>query len=521
MTSVESREYNKLLKEYGEDHVGEGNAKDPMWHWMRWKCITDLYWLGTEILGLAKMKGRAYPKLHRWLCGVMSTDDDKMILIPRKHAKTTWVCAWMAQLIIQAAGKIRILYLSRTEKLVSKNLASVKRFLRNPLLIRLFPEVIPEPGKDYKNWKKSTQNELLMREDDEMVSSEPQIVAYGSAAAFTGSSIDVIIMDDYIDDKTVRSPALMEQSVEDWQYLQPLLDFGGHVCIIGTFYHYNDLYNVIIREKHFDKKHIFIRQVVENGHYIYPTMFNDRRMERIRRIESPYIVSCQYFLNPTPKEDQVFPAPQPICSQLPKDKYRYFIMVDPAPTTTRTSDSTGFVVAAVNHLKNIFYVEAFAVKKDGEGKADILVRLCAKYHPERVGIEYGLQQDLSYIIKAKRTEYENANHVRLSMNIYPIKINNQRSKGDRIHHTLGQFVRNGKVMIVESGCFELLRQMDTFTGKGKEHDDVVDAASMLFPLAEEFGVSANLMDRMKPTEGTFFDVFRKRSKGSWRSNFVA
>ena len=293
------------------------------------------------------------------------------------------------------------------------------------------------------------------------------------------------------------------------------------MLIIGTFYHYNDLYNTIIREKHFPENRVFIRKIKENGKFIYPTMFNEKRLERLRKIETPYILSCQYFLDPIPKEDQIFPGPQPVCTVLPVDKYRYYITVDPAATTGVLSDSTGIAVAAVNRLLHVYFVEAFAVKKDGESLADLIVKLCLKYRPERVGIEFGLQKSLEYILKLKKTEFEKVNHVRVPMNLYPININNQRSKADRIYMTLGQFVRNGKVMIVEGGCYELLRQMDTFTGKGKEHDDVVDAASMLFPLVGEFAVPSSLIERINPLKGTFFDVFKKKSDDSWRSNFVA
>ena len=85
---------------------------------------------------------------------------------------------------------------------------------------------------------------------------------------------------------------------------------------------------------------------------------------------------------------------------------------------------------------------------------------------------------------------------------------------------MGQFVRNGRVQIVESGCYDLIRQMDLFTGKGKEEDDVVDAASMLFPLVDQFHVPSSLIDRINPAKGTFFDIFKKKVRNDWRSNFA-
>ena len=520
MTSSEKKKYDELVAEFGEEHLGAGDERDPEWHWTRWKATTDLYWLGTNILGLERAKKRVHPPLHRWLCNVLSLEDDKMVLIPRKHAKTTWTIGYIVMLILKTFGRIRILYLSRTEKLVVKNLNAVKRYLALPLLRRLFPEIIPDPGKEYRGWKISNQNELLLKEYKDMISSEPNVVAYGAASAFTGAAVDEIILDDYIDDKTCGSATLMEQALEDWRYLQPLLDYDAIVTIIGTFYHYNDLYNTIIREKHFPQNRVFIRRVQENGKFIYPTMFNKKRMEKLRKKLTSYILSCQFYLNPTPKQDQIFPGPQPVCTQLPKQDYKYYLLVDPAPTIKKTSNSTGFAVAAINKQMFIYFVEAFKVKKKGADKADLIIKLCLKYRFEKIGIEYGLQQDLDYIIKLKKSQYEKDNNVRVYMPIEPIALNNKQSKGDRIYLTLGQFVRNGRVQIVESGCYDLIRQMDLFTGKGKEEDDVVDAASMLFPLVDQFHVPSSLIDRINPAKGTFFDIFKKKVRNDWRSNFA-
>src|SRR4030042_935581 len=202
----------------------------------------------------------------------------KMILVPREHCKTTWMKAWIVQRILKAGGKISIMLLSKTERLSVRNLKSIKRFLALPLLRRLFPEIIPDPGKDYRNWAKSTNDELIMREDPESISNEPQITALGSTASFTGSHVNLIILDDYIDDDTVRTVGQMERVEDEWGYLQPILKDGGEIMIIGTFYHYNDLYNKIIKEEHFPRDRLFVRRAIENGKIIFPTMFNHKNL---------------------------------------------------------------------------------------------------------------------------------------------------------------------------------------------------------------------------------------------------
>jgi len=188
VTSRDQAKYNEFVKKYGEEKVPSQklDVTKAKYEFMRWKCLTDLYYLGTEVLGLGKQRRKVYPKFHRWLCHVMSLDGDKMIIVPRKHAKTTWMKAYCVQRILRSAGKLRIMLLSKTELLSALNLASIKRFFALPLVRALFPEVVPDPGKDYKNWAKSTTNELRLKDDINSVSNEPQIIALGSAAKTAG-----------------------------------------------------------------------------------------------------------------------------------------------------------------------------------------------------------------------------------------------------------------------------------------------------------------------------------------------
>src|SRR4030067_3879313 len=123
--------------------------------------------------------------------------------------------------------------------------------------------------------------------------------------------------------------------------------------------------------------------------------------------------------------------------------------MDPALVTTGKNDKTGVAVAAINRRDVVYFVEAYSFMKDGPGKAEWLIQKCLQYRPEKVGIEYGLQQNLDYILKLKKTEYDNLHKVRVPMYIEPIKVNNKMSKGERIYTTLGSFVRQDKVQIIE------------------------------------------------------------------------
>ena len=71
-------------------------------------------------------------------------------------------------------------------------------------------------------------------------------------------------------------------------------------------------------------------------------------------------------------------------------------------------------------------------------------------------------------------------------------------------------------------CQDLIRQMDVFTGRGKEEDDIVDAASMLFATIDEFYDKYWVVQsNYKRHTHTLMDIFNKPKLKKLRDNFAA
>ncbi len=89
------------LAKYAEfvEQVGEEKGLELL---MRWKCLTDLYYLGSEVLGMgdAKRMGSSLldPKFHGWLAKTLSKDEHSLILVARGHLKTAWMIVYAIQL---------------------------------------------------------------------------------------------------------------------------------------------------------------------------------------------------------------------------------------------------------------------------------------------------------------------------------------------------------------------------------------------------------------------------------------
>lgn len=506
----------------------DGDPKQAFQLYLRYKALTDLYFLGNDIFGWKHStdktgkRRRVDPIFHRWMANILSLEDDKLLLVPRGHLKTTWAKARIVQRVLQNPNT-RIGLFSVTSRKVMKELRDIKRLFTNQTLMSLFPDIIPDPEKDFRGWQKSTAEELTLCRDPDL--SEPpeesQITALGSGARIAGMHIDELFPDDIIDKDSVNTAELMEKTEDWWAFMNAVLEVTGLTTMLGTFYHTRDLYNLIIREKQFKHNRIFIRPCMKDGEILYKSWFRHADFEKLKKRLGNYIFSTQYMLNPIPAEDQIFPPPQPTFSALPGDATKFYVTVDPAATTEKYSDQTAIVIAAVNEKKWIYIVEALPLKKPPNEIADILIKKCVQYRPERVGIELGLQTALQYIIEAKRDVYEAATGTTIPAlhNIYPIPISRKMSKGDRINLTLGAFVREGRIWVKDT-CRELLRQMESFTGKGKEQDDLVDAASMLFAVIEGFATNHWLEPQHYYGGMTVGDFCKFSQTKSWRDNFA-
>jgi hypothetical protein len=494
---------------------------------LQYKCLTDLYFLGTEIFGWKTAKEgwrrRVDPVFHKWVAWVLSLDEDVMALLPRGHLKSTWVKAKIVQDIIRNPD-IRIGLFSVASRLVEQELADIKRLLATPLLRRLFPDIIPDPGKDFGGWDKSTATQLTVYREKNTGKSlqSEQVTALGSGSHIAGFHVDKAYLDDIIDPTTVTTAAMMQKTEEWWGYINSVLEVTGTITIIGTRYHYSDIYGKILKERHFKPKNIFVRKAIENGTPIYSTWFTKEDLDKIRKRQSNYVHNCQYYQNPLPVEDQIFPPPQPTFATLPEQEYSYYVAIDPAATTEAYSDRTGFVVAAFSKIGKVYIVEASGLSMKGNELADYLIRKCIQYKPVKVGIEFGLQEHLRYIIEAKRADFEKVEKVTVPLNIVSIPISRKMSKATRINLTLGAFMREGKLVIKET-LSDILAQLGSFTGRGNEEDDIVDAASMVFSIVDKLaGQYWFVPEGFSRPAQTFMDIFKKdRKEGfDWREAFV-
>jgi hypothetical protein len=452
---------------------------------VRYKCLTDLYFLGSEVLGMGAANRKGSPLLdpvfHRWLCRELSKDVmSKLIIVPRGHLKTAWVLVKVIQEILKDPN-IRIHIYSITQKFVEDHhMKTIKVLLQTPYLRYLFPSIV----LPRKEWETDTQKLMLMCRDTEkgQVVSGGQIEVYGSGNTVTGRRADLQIFDDILDKTTVRTEGGIISTREWFSGVQPILEPGGEQIMIGTPYHYSDLYYTVQDEELFES--VIIRKCKENGKWIYK-WWNQKRYKQFTKSMLPYDEKAQMWCDPMPVEDMAFPPPQPVFDKLPDEELVYYAAVDPAGTTETYSDETAIVVAAVTADGRVYVVEAQNGKWPGPEISRRIIDVVLRYSPRKVGIEFGQQEHLKFILDNSKSEWEQTTGNRLQLWVEPIKLSNKRSKFDRVNWTLGSWVKQNKCWIHKS-CVNLIDQMGRFNKNYTGRDDLVDAAAMIFQIVDIF-----------------------------------
>ena len=93
---------DRKLEEFLDTFDTEEEAID---QFMRWKCLTDLYYLASEVLGLGRATREGDPlldpKFHRMVCAWLEDDEHCLIKLSRGHLKTALLCAKVVQEILR------------------------------------------------------------------------------------------------------------------------------------------------------------------------------------------------------------------------------------------------------------------------------------------------------------------------------------------------------------------------------------------------------------------------------------
>ena len=219
-------------------------------------------------------------------------------LWPRGHGKTTSIINYILWLIGNYPS-IHIQIVSKTaSQAESINMALMNNIEHNQKFISLFGNLKPDnPAR----W--TTQQFIVER--GEAISKNPTVKATGLMGPITGGRNDLIISDDIIDEENVRTRLQLEK-VSTWfnKVLYPTLYPWGAVIVIGTRWHYADLYSELLESW----PHSVLAAIQKDESVLWPSYWPLNRLQERRKEIGTIIFDCQYQNDPTGMEGSLLKA---------------------------------------------------------------------------------------------------------------------------------------------------------------------------------------------------------------------
>lgn len=450
----------------------------------------DFFFFCTAIMGAANLNRR----LHGDMCDFMQTEAvQKMMLIPRGHLKSTLGTVYYALWRIVRNPDIRILIanykLDNAKAFVSQMRGE---FTINEMFRACYSGIIPDPKKDRTlKWNESALT-VLRRSNPK----EATVECTGVGNELTSKHYDLAILDDLVGPENIGSKEQLDLTVRWWNQLQFLLEPGADQVIIGTRWHFEDLYG-FIEENQADDFKIFRRDIYADPECqttVWPEKFT---LERIRKVEEQMskdpksgrsMFMAQYRNMIVDEATAYFKRGETRFyeeKQIPNN-LGITISVDPAISEKETADCSAVTVRGIDSDHKWWILECWQ-KRGVEPKAlvdkvfEIYQYWSQKYDVQGVGVEtVAYQKALQFLFRDEQF----ARGVFLPF--YPLN-HGAVSKEFRVKGLIPHW-QNGAILVRKNATDstnDLLDQLYRYPRT--THDDLVDSLAMHLEIPASVG----------------------------------
>lgn len=475
---------------------------------------------------------RVLGSIHEEVCQWWERDNAKshqLVLLPRDHGKSAMVAYRVAHYITKHPD-CRILYISSTANLATKQLKFIKDILTSKIYRRYWPDMVnPDEGKREK-WTETEISVDHPKRKEEAVR-DPTIFVAGLTTTIVGMHCDVAVLDDVVIRENAYTKEGREKVRAQYSQLSSIEGTMAKEWVVGTRYDPNDLYNdqLLMTVETFDslgevrdEEHlyeVFERQVEDigdgSGEYLWPMQqrydgrwfgFNQQVLARKR---AQYLdktqFRAQYYNNPndiseapiSPDYFQYYDK-----KKLFKDGGKWYIggrrlnivaSIDFAFSLSDKADSTSIVVVGTDHERNHYVLEILRFKTTSiKEYYDNILLTHGKWGYNKIRAEVNVAQKI--IVQDLKQNYIRPNGLALSIDEYrPSR--HEGTKEERIQATLKPRYENLQMWHYQGGNCQILEE--ELTMSFPPHDDVKDALTAAIDIS------------VPPTSG----MFSSRNKG--------
>jgi len=228
-------------------------------------------------------------------------------------------------------------------------------------------------------------------------SREATVEAHSIHSLPTGKHFKYFIGDDLVTEESVSTPEQIASTERQFGLATELTTRDPVHRMVGTFYAHNDLYNWMIdRRLYHSRKVPATDDGTANGK---PIFWTQEEFNAKYKSKSVYIANCQLLLNPKMENAAGFrPEWWKTWPNNNLDNLNLYVIVDPAGTKNKSSDSTAMWLIGYGSDDNIYVVDLIIDKLSLTEKADILFDWHREYKIKGTYYEkVGLQTDREHI----------------------------------------------------------------------------------------------------------------------------
>lgn len=461
----------------------------------REKYRNDFHLFCDEVLGYKDMN-REHLELTQFLS---SRSPSKLILMPRFTFKSCIVTIGYSLWRLSKDYDFRILIYSDAAAKAKSFLGSIINHIAGKVKGSKFREIFGHWEVDPKKDKWNQEQIVIAYRQN--AQGEPSVDTAGQDASKIGLHYDLIIFDDIVSDQNITTKAQMDKTADCYKKSLSLLKPGGEIIIVGTRWHFGDLYGRLIAENAFD---VFLKKAINddgtlNFADIGENSLTKERLKVLKEQQGTSTYSCLYLNDPVSDETSVFKKRDFSFAEVKSTDLYITGTIDPAG---EGEDRTAITVVGTDNDMNMYLLEVVNQKDMVPSQIiEKIVNLHYKYKFKIFGIETNFFRGTLKLDLEQRRQSENSEDPQRfpSFGIHEFKASSKRGEGkhQRImglqpYHERGAIKFPGKSYELLEGNFaELADQMIRYTHDGAKspHDDILDSLAYHITLIRKGGVA--------------------------------
>jgi predicted phage terminase large subunit-like protein len=397
--------------------------------------------------------------VHREIQAFLSCQSRALVEMPRDHGKSVQICIR----ILWELGRnpaLRVRVVCATEALAVER----GRFIRNAIdcnrrLRLVFPHLRPGLPWEAVRFTVRRRGHVL----------DPSVVSIGVGGATTGARADLLVCDDIVDVRSIRSRTDRERvSSYFHENLVNLLEPESRLWCLFTPWHADDLNAQLKRNSAYT---LLRRPVGDDLEPVWPEKWPREALERRRNEIGSVAFARAYRLVCVPDDAIAIQTPWVQFWTEHVDPEMVILAVDPAVSENATADASAIVTLARTPGNEIRCLEAIARRVRAPQLIELIDDADRRWRPHAIlfesnaafaGIRDLLTRHARFGPKIKGVVNTRDKAARISAFSVPVENGSFRLKGDG----------NGHPVAAQQ---LLLDEMTTFPAG--EHDDLLDAAA--------------------------------------------